>query len=181
VSSPHRLVWWYCSDNIYPAPAVTAATFLRRFMEYDSTAETLKHIRKVQQNLGKIARSLLNRGEIHDESKLGPEEKPYFDEYTPKLSGLTYGSQEYRDTLKKIKPAIKHHQENNSHHPEHYKDGIDGMNLMDVIEMLCDWKAATERHNDGDIQQSFEVNRDRFKISQQLESILKNTVLRLGW
>ena len=68
----------------------------------------------------------------------------------------------------------------NSHHPEHYESGVDGMNLFDVIEMLLDWKAASERHKDGDIAQSIEKNRVRFKISDQLAEILHNTVAFLA-
>lgn len=39
-----------------------------------------------------------------------------------------------------------------------------------------DWKAATERHADGDILKSLEINRVRFGISDQLAQILQNTV-----
>jgi hypothetical protein len=63
----------------------------------------------------------------------------------------------------------------NSHHPEHYSNGIQGMSLLDVIEMLCDWKAAGLRHADGNIFKSLEINKDRYKISTQLYSILFNT------
>jgi hypothetical protein len=150
-------------------------------IDYDSTAETLKHIRKVQANLGRFARLLLERGEVHDDSKLGPDEKPFFDEYTPKLSAVTYGSDEYREMLAGLKPALDHHNAANSHHPEHYENGIDGFDLVDLVEMLCDWKAATERHDDGDIGRSLEINKDRFAMSPQLVSILRNTVERLGW
>ena len=150
-------------------------------MSYDSAPETLKHIRKVQANLGRFSRLLLERGEVHDDSKLGPEEKPFFDEFTPKLSAVTYGSPEYRAMLDGLRPALDHHNAANSHHPEHYPNGVDGFDLLDLVEMLCDWKAATERHNDGDIMRSIEINEKRFAIAPQLVSILRNTVLRLGW
>jgi hypothetical protein len=51
-----------------------------------------------------------------------------------------------------------------------------GMNLVDIIEMLCDWKAATLRHADGNLLKSIEINKKRFKMSDELESILLNTV-----
>jgi hypothetical protein len=60
-------------------------------------------------------------------------------------------------------------------------NGIDGMSLVDLIEMLCDWKAATERHDDGCIKASLEHNEERFKIGGQLGMILRNTVERFGW
>jgi hypothetical protein len=64
----------------------------------------------------------------------------------------------------------------NPHHPEHYSDGIDGMNLLDLVEMVCDWKAATLRHDDGDIKKSVEINQKRFGMSDQLTKIIRNTV-----
>jgi predicted RNA-binding Zn-ribbon protein involved in translation (DUF1610 family) len=53
---------------------------------------------------------------------------------------------------------------------------LKGMNLADVVEMLCDWKAASLRHNNGDLEKSIEINRKRFGISDDLFCILKNTV-----
>lgn len=148
-------------------------------MSYDSTADTLTHIRRVQELLGKMARDLMLRGEAHDASKLGPEEKPLFDEMTPLLKSLTYGSDEYKASLARLGDALKHHYAVNSHHPEHYSDGIAGMNLLDVVEMLCDWKAASERTKDGDFQKSIEIGIGRFKIEPQLAAILRNSVTAL--
>lgn len=107
-------------------------------MTYDSTADTLAHIRRVQHYLGRMARDLMNRGEVHDDSKLGPEEKPLFDEMTPLLKTLTYGTDEYKASLAKLGAALKHHYEMNTHHPEHFAQGVRGMNILDVVEMLCD-------------------------------------------
>lgn len=50
------------------------------------------------------------------------------------------------------------------------------MNLVDIIEMLCDWKAATLRHADGDIYKSIEINQKRFGYSDELKSIFINTI-----
>lgn len=55
------------------------------------------------------------------------------------------------------------------------KRGINSMNLVDLIEMICDWKAAGMRHADGDIFRSLEINKERFGMSDQLFEILKNT------
>jgi hypothetical protein len=104
-----------------------------------------------------------------------------YDEFTPKLRDSTYGSDEYKGFLKDMGAALQHHYANNSHHPEHYPNGINGMSLLDVIEMLADWKAATSRHADGDIQKSLEINKARFGISDQLAEMLANTVKELGW
>lgn len=148
---------------------------------YDSTLETKRHAWRVHQLLVDVHVELTKRGICHDNSKLQPLEKTLFDEYTPKLKGTTYGSERYKQYLKELDVALKHHYENNKHHPEHYTDGINGMSLVDIIEMICDWRAATERHADGNILKSIEINSERFKISPQLKEILLNTVKYMRW
>ena len=78
-------------------------------------------------------------------------------------------------------PALKHHYENNRHHPEHFEDGANGMTLIDLVEMLCDWYAATKKHEDGNLARSLVVNEKRFKISPQLTKIFENTAKEFGW
>ena len=77
--------------------------------------------------------------------------------------------------------ALKHHYEINSHHPEHYEEGIDGMTLFDLVEMFCDWKAASLRHSDGNFISSLEYNKKRFNMDDQLYSIFTNTADILQW
>lgn len=137
--------------------------------------DTFRHIERVRNLLNACVRELLDRGERHDQSKLEEPEVAAFTEFTPKLAASTYGSPEYHEFRAAMKPALDHHYANNRHHPEHFKDGVDDMNLLDVLEMLCDWKAASERHNDGNIRRSIEVNADRFSLSPQLVRILENT------
>jgi hypothetical protein len=55
------------------------------------------------------------------------------------------------------------------------------MSLLDVVEMLCDWKAASERTKQGSIAQSLAYNEQRFSIDPQLAIILQNTVRELNW
>jgi len=125
---------------------------------------------------------LMHRAMEHDKSKLEPPEKAAFDKVTPRLKALKYGSEEYKASLRDIKPALDHHYQVNSHHPEHYRNGIHGMSLLDLIEMICDWGAAQQRHDPpGTFEASFAVNVPRFKIGPQLESILRNTVREMGW
>jgi len=82
--------------------------------------------------------------------------------------------------LEELEPALEHHYAHNSHHPEHYEHGVAGMTLADVVEMLVDWKAASERHDDDqDIYDSIEHNAGRFDLSDQLTQILRNTAEEL--
>lgn len=145
---------------------------------YDSRAETLAHIHRVRDFLGEVAAELLERGRVHDASKLGPEEKPFFDRETPKLKELTFGSDEYKASLARLGEGLKHHYAANTHHPEHYAEGVAGMDLFDVVEMFCDWRAAAERNANKTVNLPMCV--DRFKIEPQLAAIFKNTLERLS-
>ena len=148
---------------------------------YDSKADTLLHIKRVSELLTNAATELIQRANRHDDSKLLSPEKELFDEFTPKLKSCTYGSEEYMGYLNSLKVALDHHYSKNSHHPEHYENGVDGFDLFDLIEMFFDWKAAGERHADGNIYKSIEHNKGRFNLSEQLVSILTNTAKRSGW
>lgn len=148
--------------------------------EQATNATTMHHIAKVQTLLHKIAKELLDRADIHDQSKLESPEVELFTEWTPKLAGSTYGSAEYEGFRKAMGPALAHHYAKNRHHPEHFKEGVNDMSLIDLIEMFCDWKAATMRHNDGNIRKSIAHNADRFGMSPQLVRILENTVDVVG-
>jgi hypothetical protein len=114
-------------------------------------------------------------------SKFMSPEKEVFDRETPNLKSLEYGSDEYKQALGRMKVALDHHYANNSHHPEHYENGMAGMSLLDLMEMLADWKAATERHETGDITKSIDLNAERFGYDEMMRSIFHNTISEMGW
>ncbi len=64
----------------------------------------------------------------------------------------------------------------------HYEEAdINSMNLFDIVEMLMDWKVASDEQDGGDIRRSLEINTKRFKIGEQLKSILAQTIEVMGW
>ena len=149
---------------------------------YDSATETLEHIGRVRFYMDPMIWDLQERKRVHDLSKLKDPEKEYFDKYTPRLKTLTFGTPEYTQNIQDLKPALNHHYAVNDHHPQfHGEDGINGMNLLSLIEMMADWKAAGERGKGGDIYKSIEINAKRFGISKQLKRILINTAKYLGY
>ena len=139
-------------------------------------SETYKHVKRVQSNLNIFIKDLISRGENHDNSKFEEPELSIFAENTEKLGKVAYGSEEYKQLLVSVKPAIDHHYAKNRHHPEHWPNGIEDMTLIDLVEMLADWKAATERNKDGNIRKSIEINAAKYKISSQLRVIFENTI-----
>ena len=150
-------------------------------MNYDKhNAETSKHIREVQRILGVAVRLLSTRQDGHDNSKLESPEREIYAEALPRLAGTSYGTPEYQALLDSIRPALDHHYANNRHHPEHHENGIRGMSLIDLLEMICDWCAAVKRHDDGDIRVSIQKNQKRFGYSDDVLDMLLNTAVELG-
>ncbi|HTD14313.1 MAG TPA: DUF5662 family protein [Chthoniobacterales bacterium] len=151
-------------------------------MDYDSTIDTTLHINRVRFLLGQCAIRLLERGSKHDASKLEQPEKAIFDAVGNRLAVITYQGEEYKQSLAELKVALDHHYLYNTHHPDHYLNGIDGMSLFDLVEMLMDWKAAGERHPNGmNIARSIELSSQRFSVGGQLKQILLNTAKEIGW
>jgi ribonuclease D len=141
----------------------------------ESKFKTMRHIETVRNHLDTCIMALMYKAQHHDQSKLQSPEVEIFEEYTPKLRDCVYDSEEYRQNMKEMKVAIDHHNENNDHHPEHFKDSIRGMNLLDLVEMICDWRSASMRHATGDIYKSIEINQKRFGYSDDLKQVFINT------
>lgn len=141
----------------------------------EETQSTLDHIARVRELLNDFADALIERGRVHDKSKLEEPEKSAFERMTPILKNLVFGTPEYMDSLMELKPALEHHYSKNSHHPQSHVRGINGMNLLDVVEMYVDWMAASERTKDGSMERSIKVNKDRFNMCDQLVDIFLNT------
>lgn len=179
-------------------------------MSYDSTSDTIEHIAQVRACMSKAIKNLQERAERHDASKLVEPEKSVFDEMTPKLRASTYGSDEYKGFLSHMTVALDHHYAVNDHHPEHHRyyecgacftrypepgtcpkcgyqiwrqepKNLEGMTLLSILEMLCDWKAATLRHADGDLRRSIKINAGRFGYDSAMEAILIRTAEELGF
>lgn len=120
----------------------------------------------------------MKRAFTHDLSKFSEVESLGFGKMFTKLRATTFGEGSY-DGVKRselLKPALEHHYKKNSHHPEHHENGVQGMDLYDVVEMWCDWNASTKKHKDGDIKKSIEHSKERFDMSDDLVSIFENTV-----
>jgi len=136
---------------------------------------TREHQSRVSELISAAASELLRRGRSHDASKLVNPEREAF-ENGADLTKLVYGTDEYWKARSSLGEALERHYSANDHHPEHHKNGINDMDLVQLLEMICDWVAAVERMKDGDISRSLEINKERFGISDQLNQILINTV-----
>jgi hypothetical protein len=148
---------------------------------YDSRPETWEHIHQVQFLMWQVITALQRRALDHDQSKLVSPEVEVFDRVTPRLRGMTYDSDEYRATLIDMGEGLRHHYSENDHHPEHGDGTLGWMSLVQLLELLCDWKAATMRHDNGDLRRSIEQNSDRFGYGDEMKRLLLNTAEEFGW
>jgi hypothetical protein len=143
------------------------------------TEVILDHKLLVGHYMQQVIGLLVGRAIVHDFSKFEPEEYGPYEDALPRFEASEYGTPEYIAVCRSIKPALKHHFEANSHHPEHYEDGIAEMDLLDLVEMVCDWMAACQRGGGTLDDLRLDLQRERFKIEPQLASVIQNTVTRL--
>lgn len=143
---------------------------------------TRKHMQRVSELMGEAACILIRRAAAHDKTKLTPTELEPLQRMQDLIDAegqAPYGSDEYKRRTALLGPMLAHHYANNSHHPEHYSNGVDGMDLFDLVEMFLDWKAASERGEESSMNIGAACK--RFGISPQLEAIFRNTADRLGY
>lgn len=139
------------------------------------------HKQAVFEQMQMFANGLMIRAQIHDESKMTEPELSGFAEDYGLLKTLEFGSADWRLAMSKLKPIIEAHYNNNDHHPEHFDNGVNGMHLIQLIEMLADWYAASSTTKDGNIERSIRVGIERFGIGSQLADIIWNTATTMGW
>ena len=143
--------------------------------------DLVQHKEWVAENMQAAANDLFKRAAIHDNSKFEPEEFDLYDKLFPELQKYPYGSPELKAVYKQLGPALQHHLQVNRHHPEYFEfevegiNGISQMTLIDLIEMVCDWLAASKRSQTG-IHKGLEINKERYGIDDQLFEIIKHTV-----
>lgn len=137
------------------------------------------HIRGVQTWMRHVIMLWTNRMVFHDQSKYSSPELPLIHQKA-RLDSIPLNTPDYYDALSQIKSAVQAHYECNTHHPEHYANGVLDMGLLDLMEMICDWRVAAEM-NGTDLAVSFDKCVERFDIPQELRTVLLNTYKELGW
>jgi len=154
---------------------------------------THEHINRVRRNLAALAslpdypQEILDRGEIHDESKfVSPERAPYIwltEFHRRRQNGEAFT---YPDGVEaQVEAAIHHHVTTNRHHPE-FHTSPDDMSNIDLIEMVCDWTAIAQEL--GDNQSSARQwadrtigNREHFNFGEAKKQFIYRVIHDLDW
>ena len=142
-------------------------------MDFDKRLE--QHKEGVKNYLEIITMLLNTRALTHDNSKSSEEEYKYYKMANSVNRNDFKTYEEYLDYITPtLNKGLKHHYENNRHHPEFFDNGIDDMTLIDIMEMIADWCIAIKQ-NGKDLYEEVQYNFDKYNISEQLRKIIINT------
>ena len=145
-------------------------------IEFDFLCDTLLHISEVAENLEEYAGELRRRGLAHDRTKLQEPEFSAFIGQRERFKKANYGTPEYEECMRIAKPAVDHHYQHNRHHTAFVANGINDMGLIDILEMVADWRAANRRSPDKELVDTLDYMQKKYGIGEQLMHILRNTL-----
>jgi len=143
--------------------------------------DTIIHVDEVRENLQDCIHDLTKRSIVHDRTKFQEPEFSVFCSTRQEFKKANYGTPEYEAVTEKAKVGVQHHHANNRHHTAYHKDGIHDMNLLDILEMISDWKAASRRSPDLTFIESLPKAFDRYDIPPALRQVITNTIKYLEW
>ena len=149
--------------------------------DFEVLTDIIHHISEVSENLLAMKSDLERRAIVHDRSKLEALEFDSFVKTRPQFKKVDYGTKEYQECVNLIKPAIDHHYKNNRHHTAFHKNGFADMNLLDILEMLADWKAASRRSPNLTFKDSLPRAFNKYKIPENMQRHILNTLQYLKW
>lgn len=125
----------------------------------------------ISQNMDYHAKLLLERAEVHDNSKI-----MNFDELQALSTIINDKSclKDAKKALSQIKTdALKLHWKHNDHHPEHYKNVAD-MPKDAIMEMCCDWHARSVQYK-TDLMEFLETRqKQRFHFPEYMYLEIKH-------
>jgi hypothetical protein len=136
----------------------------------------VKHKESIAIWLAKFCAELAYRNATHDNSKYSEEEFGIQAACVDDFEKYEFNSPEELKLREKLLPGTTIHRKRNRHHPEHFENGIDGMNLIDLLEMIGDWKSASERVKGDSLRKSVPILKEKYNISPQLLKIIENTL-----
>ena len=124
----------------------------------------LKHIDNVRSNcilLGnkiiddgnlELGKALIANGYNHDNSKLHGIELLYLNEKTKEENPLLFNT------------AYLQHVSNNKHHPEAWIGGIESMDELHLLEMICDWDSRSFEFNTNSMDWFKDIGANKYNI-----------------
>ena len=126
-------------------------------------ASLIRHQKHIEANIGDLIAELSHRAHIHDQSKLSASELPGFVEIHCIAREHPLGAPEYEAAMR-TSTCIKEHFSKNSHHPEHH-ESVGSMGWLDIIEMVFDWKAASDTYGLQSLREGINYQHERHQFT----------------
>ncbi len=150
-------------------------------MEFKVLTDTLRHISEVAENLSDMIHDLEKRSISHDRSKLEEFEFDIMTEKLPIFRKANRESKEYKKSVTAIRAFLDHHYDYNRHHPQFHKNGFADMNLLDILEMIADWKAINKNNSDLSFKESLPETFEMYNIPKNMQKHIIATLEYLDW
>jgi hypothetical protein len=127
-----------------------------------------------------LMRQLLHRALVHDLSKFNPDESGLMSQkiHLKKRTDYT-DKKEYQKQLDFIGSSLKEHFKRNSHHPEHHEKGVQGMNWLDLMELLIDWWASSHSNANGNPFKSLASAGKKYEVPAEICEVFWNILYGL--
>lgn len=141
-------------------------------------ATITRHRDMVRLNMQRLSQEIERRALTHDMTKLSPDELGGFVRINRAAREHPYGSDEYTASMEREKGedgCITLHYARNSHHPEHHAKPLD-MGFLDIIEMVLDWKAASDTYGKMTLRGSLPHHRERFLFTSEQWWLIESVV-----
>ena len=132
----------------------------------------------VQDKLSTVARELISRGRHHDNSTLGSPELEIYHRHFNEYRMYKFGDPRRDEVMNHMAEAIGHHFQYNDHHPEHFDNGINDMNLIQLMQFTAAIMSWSEQEQ-VDIFELLPIIRDKCGMSDQVYQLIQNTITEI--
>lgn len=144
----------------------------------------LRHSNSVRHAMNILSHEMDMRAIQHDDDKIAQADQWAKFQLLDK-AGYKFGTPEYKAYKEclGVRELIDQHTKTNRHHPEFFDNDLSKMNLVDLVEMISDWYIASSTRASGEgvsFEAMMDIQQKRFNMSDELKSILLNTIKLLG-
>jgi hypothetical protein len=147
--------------------------------EKEFLERNIKHRYYVSFFLMKLIEDLFLRSNVHDVSKHSDEEFEGFRKSIYYLKGPWGQENRPPEILEQLNESLQIHYKRNDHHPEHFENGMEDMDLVQLLELIADWRAAMIGQDNHDIDETIATGQERFGYPDFMAKILKNTLIKI--
>lgn len=139
-----------------------------------------RHKERIKYWMTNFANALIQRAEVHDNSKLQEPELSMWRnmDKEPRYPYSEKPDSPYQQKLKRYYPVFEQHWKTNRHHLEYFRYNEDfGLDLLDLIELICDQLLGYKMEMGYDrAMRECDRLQDRYDLPLPILDLIRNTV-----